>query len=37
MKVLLINGSPVYYASADGKEKYGLPEVEEHVWTNFIR
>lgn len=22
---------------ADGKEKYGLPEMEKHVWTNFIR
>lgn len=20
-----------------GKEKYGLPEKEEHAWTNFIR
>jgi hypothetical protein len=20
-----------------GKEKYGLPEKEAHVWTNFVR
>ena len=20
-----------------GKERYGLPEREEHAWTNFIR
>lgn len=22
---------------ADGREKYGLPEEEKHIWTNFIR
>ena len=49
MKVLLINGSPrangntatalneMMKSIALGKEKYGLPEREKHVFTNFIR
>ena len=45
MKVLLINGSPKKegntYTAMDkialGKERFGLPEQEERVMTNFIR
>ena len=39
MKVLILNGSPRVggnTAIALGKEKYGMPETEEHQWTHFI-
>jgi hypothetical protein len=31
-KFFTISGMPI----ALGKEKFGLPEKEEHAWTNFI-
>ncbi len=36
MRVLARNVSFLMKSIALGKEKYGLPETEEHVWTNFI-
>ena len=37
MRVLARNMSFLMKSIALGKEKYGLPEDEERVWTNFIR
>ena len=37
MRVLARNMSFLMKSIALGKEKYGLPEKEDHVWTNFIR
>lgn len=37
MRTLAENMSFLMKSIALGKEKYGLPEVEEHAWTNFIR
>lgn len=37
MRVLARNMSFLMKSIALGKEKYGLPEKEEHQWTNFIR
>ena len=37
MRVLAKNMSFLMKSIALGKEKYGLPEKEEHQWTNFIR
>lgn len=36
LRVLARNMSFLIKAIALGKEKYGLPEKEEHAWTNFI-
>lgn len=36
MRVLARNMSFLMKSIALGKEKYGLPEVEEHAWTHFI-
>ena len=36
MRVLARNMSFLMKSIALGKEKYGLPEKEEHLWTNFI-
>ncbi len=36
LRVLARNMSFLMKSIALGKEKYGLPEKEEHVWTNFI-
>lgn len=36
MRVLARNMSFLMKSIALGKEKYGLPEKEEHVWTHFI-
>ena len=36
MRVLARNMSFLMKSIALGKEKYGLPEKEEHEWTNFI-
>lgn len=37
MRVLARNMSFLVKSIALGKEKYGLPEKEEHLWTHFIR
>ncbi len=37
MRVIARNMSFLMKSVALGKEKYGLPEVEPHAWTNFIR
>ena len=37
MRTLARNMAFLMKAIALGKEKYGLPEKEPHVWTNFIR
>ena len=37
MRVLARNMAFLMKSIALGKEKYGLPETEERVWTNFIR
>ena len=37
MRVLARNMSFLMKSIALGKEKYGLPEKEEHQWTHFIR
>lgn len=37
MRVLARNMSFLMKSIALGKEKYGLPEKEDRVWTNFIR
>lgn len=37
MRVIARNMSFLMKSIALGKEKYGLPEVEPHAWTNFIR
>ncbi len=37
MRVLAGNMAFLVKSIALGKEKYGLPEKEEHKWTNFIR
>ena len=37
MRTLARNMSFLMKSIAIGKEKYGLPETEEHQWTNFIR
>ncbi len=36
LRVLARNMSFLIKSIALGKEKFGLPEKEEHVWTNFI-
>lgn len=36
MRTLARNMSFLIKSIALGKEKYGLPEKEEHLWTNFI-
>lgn len=36
MRVLAGNMSFLMKSIALGREKYGLPEKEEHIWTNFI-
>jgi multimeric flavodoxin WrbA len=36
IRVLARNMSFLIKSIALGKEKYGLPKTEEHVWTNFI-
>jgi len=37
MRILARNMAFLMKSIALGKEKYGLPEKEEHQWTNFIR
>lgn len=37
MRVLARNMSFLMKSIALGKEKYGLPEKEEHLWTHFVR
>lgn len=37
MRTLARNMSFLIKSIALGKEKYGLPEKEEHLWTHFIR
>ncbi len=37
MRTLARNMSFLMKSIALGKEKYGLPQTEEHLWTNFIR
>lgn len=37
MRVLARNMSFLMKSIALGKEKYGLPKKEEHLWTHFIR
>ena len=37
MRVLARNMAFLMKSIALGKEKYGLPETEEHAWTHFIR
>lgn len=37
MRTLARNMTFLMKSIALGKEKYGLPEKEEHAWTNFIR
>ena len=37
MRVLARNMSFLIKSIALGKERYGLPEREEHLWTHFIR
>lgn len=36
MRVLARNMTFLMKSIAFGKEKYGMPETEEHVWTHFI-
>ena len=36
LRVLARNMSFLIKSIALGKEKFGLPEKEEHAWTNFI-
>ena len=36
LRVLARNMSFLMKSIALGKEKFGLPEKEEHAWTNFI-
>ena len=36
MRVLARNMTFLMKSIALGKEKYGMPETEEHVWTHFI-
>ena len=36
MRVLARNMSFLMKSIALGKEKYGLPKKEDHVWSNFI-
>lgn len=35
--MVMMTGVPAYKSIALGKEKFGLPEKEEHQWTNLIR
>lgn len=37
MRTLARNMSFLMKSIALGREKYGLPKQEEHVWTHFIR
>ena len=37
MRTLAKNMSFLIKSIALGKEAYGLPEKEDHLWTNFIR
>ena len=37
MRTLARNMAFLMKSIALGKEKYGLPEQEQHLWTNFIR
>lgn len=37
MRTLARNMSFLMKSIALGKERYGLPDTEEHLWTNFIR
>ena len=37
MRMLARNMAFLMKSIALGREKYGLPEAEEHVWTHFIR
>ena len=37
LRVLARNMSFLIKSIALGKEKFGLPEKEEHTWTNFIK
>ena len=37
MRVLARNMSFLIKSIALGKEKYGMPETEEHAWTHFVR
>jgi len=37
MRTLASNMAFLMKSIALGKEKYGLPEREKHLWTNFIR
>jgi len=37
MRTLALNMTFLMKSIALGKQEYGLPEKEEHVWTNFIR
>ena len=37
MRVLARNMAFLMKSIALGKEKYGLPETEEHAWTHFVR
>ena len=37
MRTLARNMTFLMKSIALGKEKYGLPEVEDHLWTSFIR
>jgi len=37
MRTLARNMSFLMKSIALGKETYGLPEKEKHMWTNFIR
>ena len=36
MRVLARNMTFLMKSIALGKEKYGMPETEEHQWTHFI-
>ena len=36
LRVLARNMSFLIKSIALGKEKFGLPQTEEHLWTNFI-
>lgn len=37
MRTLARNMTFLLKSIALGKEKFGLPETEEHAWTHFIR
>ncbi len=37
MRTLARNMVFLMKSIALGRERYGLPETEEHAWTNFIR